>query len=106
MGSGRTLSTWNKRGRFHYEGSLARGVKVVRGHDESFVVPAPVLAELVAHFAGREAALGNSFRPPRDSVGAWLQARLGIPGVVAFVGPILVAEGVAVRVDAQTLRFA
>lgn len=106
MGAGRSLHTWGKRGRFTYAGDLARGTRVTHGRGDVFVVPPEVYAELFRLFGGRELAIGLSMRPPRESLGTFLAARLGRHGLAAYVGPLLVAEGAAERLDAQTLRLA
>lgn len=105
MGAGRSLPAWGRKGRFRYEGSLARGTKVVHGRGATFTVTAAHYADLLARFGGREVAIGASFRPPRDSLGAWLRARVGPAALAAYVGPILVAEGAAERVGPDTLRL-
>ena len=122
MGAGRALNAWGNKGRFTYVGGLDRGTKVLygraaggtgrrgrgRGEDassgKSFVVPAEVYAELLAHYAGQDVPIGASRQPPRDSLNAWLRKRLPHVEVpVAYVGPILVAEGAAER-DGDALR--
>lgn len=105
MGAGRALNAWANKGRFTFVGSLGLGTKVLYGRGKSFTVPGEVYAELLAHYAGQEVAIGASRRPPRDSLNAWLRKRL--PDVelpVAYVGPILAAEGAAER-DGDLLRF-
>lgn len=105
VGAGRSLNTWSKRGRFTYQGDLTLGTRVLHGRDQAFVVPADVYARLLAHFAGKTVEIGASRRPPRGSLGSWLQAQLGIELAVAYVGPILVAEKAAVREKEAELRF-
>lgn len=106
MGAGRSLTTWGKRGRFHYVGDLARGTKITFGHGTTLVVPALVYAELFRMFGGQPLAIGLSLRPPRASLGAFLAARLGRQGLAAYVGPILVHEGVATRTSDKTIALA
>lgn len=105
MGSSRALTTWGKHGRFSYLGDLARGTKVKFGRDQSFIVPASVYDELFRIFGAREFAIGLSLRPPRESLGAFLASRLGRQGLAAYVGPLLVAEKAAERLDDQTMRL-
>ena len=98
MGAGRALNAWGNKGRFTYVGGLDRGTKVLYGRGKAFTVPAEVYAELLAHFAGQDVAVGASRQPPRDSLNAWLRKRLpSVEVPVAYVGPILVAEGAAER---------
>lgn len=105
VGAGRSLDAWGKHGRFTYAGDLERGTRVVYRHGEVLVVPPETYAQLLAHFGGRDVALGLSRRPARGSLGSWLRAQLGVELAVAYVAPILVREGAAERVDETTLRF-
>lgn len=99
------MNTWGKRGRFAYQGDLAAGTKILRGRQDPFVVPPALYAELLARFAGKTVEIGLSRRPARGSLGSWLRAHLGVDVAVAYVGPILVAEGAAERVGEDELRF-
>lgn len=105
MGAGKSLDAWGKRGRFTYQGSLELGTRVLYRRGETFVVPAETYAALLARFAGKEAPIGLSRRPARGTLGSWLRAHGGIELALAYVGPILVREGAAERVDETTLRF-
>lgn len=84
-----------------------RGFRVAYGRGKSFVVPAEVVVDLLRTFGGSEVPLGLSRFPARGSLNSWLRRRLAgeedVPA--AFVGPVLVAEGVAARVG-DALRFA
>lgn len=106
MGAGKSLETWGKHGRFTYSGSVEKGTRVTFGRGGAFVVSAETYAELLTRFGGQLALVGNSRRPPRGSLGSWLQAHVGSEHViVAYVGPILTREGYAERVGDQ-LKFA
>lgn len=105
MGAGPSLDAWGKHGRFSYQGGIERGTRIVYGRNKQFVVPAETYAELLSHFAGKEVAIGASRRPARGSLGSWLRAHGGVELAVVYVGPILVREGVAERLDEATLRF-
>lgn len=105
MGLGPSLDSWGKRGRFTYAGSVEQGTRIVVGRDEAFVIGAATYHELLDHFRGRLVDIGNSRRPPRGSLGSWLQAHVGGSNLAAYVGPILTHEGYAERVGDQ-LRFA
>lgn len=101
------MSAWGKKGRFTYAGDLERGTRVRYGRSSAFIVPPSMYAELLAHFAGKTVDIGVSRNPPRHSLGSWLKARIHEPDVpVAYVGPILVAEGAAERVGDDSLVFA
>lgn len=105
MGIGPSLDAWGKHGRFSYAGDLARGTRIVHGRDKQFVVTPETYAELLAHFAGRTVKIGASRRPARGSLGSWLRAHLGVELAVVYVGPVLVREGAAERVNDSELRF-
>lgn len=105
MGLGPSLDAWGKRGRFSYAGDLARGTRILYGRNKQLVIPPEAYAELRAHFAGQDVPIGLSRRPARGSLGSWLRARLGVELAVAYVGPILVRERAAERLDETTLRF-
>ena len=99
------MDAWGKHGRFSYAGDLERGTRIVYGRNKQLVVPAETYAELLARFAGKTVAIGASRRPARGSLGSWLRTHLGVELAVVYVGPILVREGAAERLDNMTLRF-
>ena len=105
MGAGRGLSSWGNHGRFTYQRALDGSLKVLYRRGASFVIPAELLDELRAHFAGQLVDIGASRNPPRDSLNAWLRKRLpDVEVPVAYVGPILVAEGWGSR-EGDALRL-
>lgn len=105
MGAGRSLASWGNRGRFTYEKRQDGATRVLYRRGSSFVISSGVFGEMRAHFASHEVPIGASRNPPRDSLNAWLRKRLPDAEVpVAYVGPILVAEGLAIR-DGDALRF-
>ncbi|HUR68772.1 MAG TPA: hypothetical protein VM370_05955 [Candidatus Thermoplasmatota archaeon] len=105
MGLGPSLDAWGKHGRFSYAGDLERGTRILYGRTKVIVVAPELYAELLARFAGKVVAIGASRRPARGSLGSWLKTHLGVELAVVYVGPILVREGAAERVDETTLRF-
>jgi uncharacterized protein YqjF (DUF2071 family) len=104
VGAGPSLDAWGKHGRFTYVGDLERGTRILYSRKQ-FTVPPEAYAEMRERFAGKEVAIGASRRPTRGSLGSWLRAHLGVELAVVYVGPILVREGAAERVDETTLRF-
>lgn len=98
MGAGKAMETWGKRGRFTYQGSVEAGTKILFGRGQSLTISGAVYAELLSRFGGHAVAIGNSRRPPRGSLGSWLQTHLGRQNLAAYVGPILTTEGYAERV--------
>lgn len=105
MGAARALAAWGKRGRFSYLGSAELGTKLLLGRNKEFTVRPEQYAALLDHFAGRDVAIGASRNPPRDSLGAWLRSHVGGDVLVAYVGPVLVNEGLAERIGESELRF-
>src|SRR5438477_12325469 len=104
MGIGPSLDAWGKRGRFTYAGSVEKGTRIVYGRNQSFTVSAVAYGELLAHFRGQLAQIGNSRRPPRGSLGSWLTTHVGGENLAAYVGPILTHEGYAER-EGDEVRF-
>jgi hypothetical protein len=98
VGAGPSLDTWGKHGRFTYQGSVEAGTRIVYGRGRSFLVSGAAYRELLSRFRGQRVPIGNSRRPPRGSLGSWLQAHVGGEGLAAYVGPILTHEGYAERV--------
>ena len=99
------MTSWGKHGRFSYLGSLEVGTRLKLGGDEEILIDAETYRALLAHFANRIVALGISRNPPRDSLGGWLRSRVGGELLAAYVGPILVREGVARRVEDRRIHI-
>src|SRR5438093_8031262 len=104
MGIGPSIDAWGKRGRFTYAGSVEQGTRIVYGRNQSFTISAAAYRELLSHFRGQVADIGNSRRPARRSLGSWLQAHVGGSNIAAYVGPILTHEGYAER-EGDRVRF-
>lgn len=105
MGAGRSLASWANHGRFTYQRRADGSLKVLYRRGDIIVISPELMDELRAHFAGQEVPIGASRNPPRDSLNAWLRKRLpDVEVPVAYVGPILVAGGVARR-EGDALRF-
>jgi hypothetical protein len=101
-----TLKTRSQGVTFHYSKS-ANGFEITYGRKPwTYALTAADYARLLATFKGRTVRLGTSRdRPPRDSLGEWLQQNVTKTAIAAYVGPILVAEGVAQWVGSYSLRF-
>ena len=65
MGAGPSLDAWGKHGRFTFHGDLEKGTRILYGRNKQFVVPAETYRDLLAHFSGKEVAIGASRRPAR-----------------------------------------
>jgi len=95
----RVLQTWAGRSQFRYAGSVAGGVKIHYGSKGRATVTAQDFAALLAAFRGRRVDVGTSrTTPPRKSLGAWLQQHVTRTAIASYVAPILLVEGLAVRV--------
>jgi hypothetical protein len=104
----RALRTWSGRSQFRYAGSVARGVNIRYGSKGRAAVTAQEFAALLVAFGGRCVDVGTSrTAPPRMSLGAWLQQRVTRTAIASYVAPILLAEGLAVRVpeDRHRIQF-
>jgi len=104
VGSARSLTSWGKHGRFGYVGSVETGTRIILGRGKEAIVEAALYRDLLAHFARRTVPIGASRHPPRDSLGGWLQGRIGGESMAAYVGPILVREGFAERVGEDAIH--
>jgi hypothetical protein len=100
-----TLKTQSRGKPFVYTKS-AKGFEITYGRKPwTYTLATADYVRLLATFKGRTVRLGTSRdRPPRDSVGEWLQENVTKTAIAAYVGPILVAEGDAEWVDAYSLR--
>lgn len=105
MGSARALESWGKHGRFSYRGSVKTGTRIILGREKHIVVDAETYQKLLAHFDRRSVSIGLSRHPPRDSLGGWLMSRAQGEVLAAYVGPILVREGYATRLDEGEIRI-
>lgn len=106
----RTVPTWSGCSQFQYAGSVARGVRIRYGSKGKgqVAVTAKEFADLLAAFGGRRVDVGTSrTSPPRGSLGAWLQKHVTPTAIASYVAPILLAEGLAVRVpeDRHKVQF-
>jgi hypothetical protein len=101
-----TLKTRSRGAQFELR-KIAQGFEITYGRKGwIYTLAAADYARLLAAFHGRTAHLGTSRdRPPRDSVGEWLQRNVTKTAIAAYVGPILVAEQDAEWVGTHSLRF-
>lgn len=92
------MRTWAGRGEdFSYTGSIAKGTEIIYGSKKNKIkVTAEQYSELLKHFKGKTVEIGTSHdKPPRGSVGEWLQENVTKTQISSYVGPILIAEGYA-----------
>ena len=99
------LSTWGRRSRFSYEGSVETGTDITYGQGHSVRVEARKYVALRRHFVNRVVPAGTSRTdPPPGSLGAWLQANVTPTAVASYVAPILVEESYAERIGEHDIR--
>ena len=102
------LKTWAEKSNFSYSGSVRQGTTITCGESLSFVVSvtAPEYQALLDHFRGQTVDIGTSRDiPPHGSVGEWLQSHVTKTAIASYVGPILIVEGYAERIDGPRIRF-
>ena len=97
-----TLPTWGRRKKFSYTGSVGEGTTITYGKAKSRAkVSADQYAALLKHFRGSTVEIGTrrDIRP-RGSVGEWLrQQNVTQTAIAPYVGPILIEEGYAEKVE-------
>lgn len=106
----KTLSTWSDDGNtyFRYEGSVVQGTTIHYGDGFRWqaVIGSQDYARLLRRFSGKETRIGTSKdKPPAGSVGEWVKANVTRSGLMSYIGPILVAEGYAVKPKRGYIRF-
>ncbi|MGX8795213.1 hypothetical protein ACR6HW_03810 [Fusibacter sp. JL298sf-3] len=104
------MKTWGGRSTFTYIGNVHEGTTLFYGknHRQKTIVTKADYRKLMAHFQGQTVRIGTSrTTPPQGSVGEWLIAQVTKTAIASYVGPILIADGVAERVaDASDqIRF-
>lgn len=97
----RTLSTWGRRGEFHYVGSVRGGTTITVGTVSPWkaTIDASWYAAMIAKFSGEEIKIGTArHNTPEGSLGAWLHNEYGLYGwMTSYIGAILVNENFATR---------
>jgi len=98
-------STWGGRSTFEYAGSVATGTDITYGNGHTVHVTARHYSALRSHFGDRIVPAGTSRTdPPKNSLGAWLQANVTPTAIASYVAAILILEGHAERVGKSEIR--
>jgi hypothetical protein len=98
-------STWGGRSSFEYTGTVETGTVITYGQGFKVRVSAEQYSLLRTHFRSCVVPAGTSRTgPPRDSLGAWLQANVTRTAISSYVAAILVREGYAERVGRSEIR--
>ena len=104
----RTLPTWAFRSEFRYGGSVKEGVTIRYGNGFSLAqhITAQQFRDLLDYFRGRTVNIGTSrTTPPPGSVGEWLQTNVTKIAMASYVGPILINENYATKVEGPMIKF-
>ena len=107
---GHRLRTWGDGSEFEYTGSVREGTTILYGRKPNTVFVSPgEWSNLLNYFRDSETEMGTCrTTAPANSVGAWLQENVTKTAIASYVGPILIREGYAERVEhcSSRLRFA
>ncbi len=99
------MKMWNEKGQFDYDGCVQVGTTINYGDNDSVHVTAENYTTLRSIFIGRVVEVGTSFSNPAiDSMGDWFVTHLNEPGIMEYVGVILVREGYAIRESDTQIR--
>ncbi|MDO9179687.1 hypothetical protein FK216_14340 [Moraxellaceae bacterium AER2_44_116] len=99
------MKMWNEKGQFDYDGCVQVGTTINYGNNDSVHVTAENYTALRSVFIGRVVEVGTSYSSPAiDSMGDWFITQLNEPGMMEYVGVILVREGYAIRESDTQIR--
>lgn len=99
------LSTWSGRSKFEYSGSVKLGTDIFFGKDFRYheFIAATKYQVLLNNFKGRTISLGTSHTsPPSGSIGTWLLSNVSRRALASYVGPILLQEEYAKRINGES----
>ena len=99
------LLTWAGRSKFEYSGSVKSGTDIYFGKAFRYheFISTKKYQMLLDFFIARTVSIGTSrTNPPNGSVGLWLMANVSRRALGSYVGPILLYEGYAKRIDGQS----
>jgi hypothetical protein len=99
------LLTWAGRSKFEYSGSVKSGTDIYYGKDFRYheLISSDKYQMLLDHFRSRTVSIGTSrTNPPNKSLGEWLKANVSRTALASYVGPILIHEEHAKRIDTQS----
>lgn len=102
------LSTWASRSEFEYSGSVELGTDIYFGTDFRYheFISDGKYQMLLDYFKGKTVSIGTSrTSPPNGSVGKWLMSNVSKRALASYVGPILLYEGYAKRINGESDRI-
>lgn len=92
----KTVSTWNRRSRFCYKGSVKKGTLISYRSGFAKEISASIYQEMLACFRGKTVyCKAPRDNPKADSLGKWLEEEVSNPTITSYVSAILVNEGYA-----------
>ena len=99
----RKFKTWNGASEFEYNGTVETGTLIVFGSSRSEKkVSVDSYKQLLTEFSGKTVDCGTSrTAPPRGSLGKWLQEKVTKTALASYVGPVLVDEGYARKLESK-----
>jgi hypothetical protein len=103
--SKKKLPTWSGKSRFEYSGSIKLGTDIFFGKAFCYheFIGAEKYQMLLRYFKGKTVSLGTSRTgPPNGSVGIWLLLNVSRRALASYVGPILLHEGYAKRINGES----
>ena len=99
------METWAGRSEFEYTGSVERGTEIIYGQGNRITVSAETYRLLRRSFLNQTVQIGTSRdKPPKGSLGSWLQQQVTPTAIASYVGPILIEEGFADKVSDHEIR--
>jgi hypothetical protein len=103
------MPTWSGISQFECEGAVGGDLTMYYGAEfrSRISVRVSQINALLTVFKGKEVPIGTSrTSPPRGSVGEWLQRYVTRTAIASYIGPILIADGVARRGgDSDRIKF-
>jgi len=100
------LRTWAGRSEFKYTGSVKEGTEIIFGKGNKVTVTSNHYSALIRHFAGNTVDIGTSRDMPTvGSLGVWLQNNVTKSAIASYVGPILIEEGYAEKIEGSQIRI-
>ena len=99
------LQTWAGRSKFEYSGSVKSGTDIYFGEASRYheFISSEKYQMLLDYFKGRTVSIGTSrTSPPNGSAGIWLKENVSRTVLASYVGPILLDEGYAKRIDGES----
>jgi len=100
------LITWSGGSKFRYTGTMISGVKILYGSNfkYTFTLTSNELDRLLDHFIGSKVRLNTSRTAAiPGSVGDWIKSNITKTAITPYLGPIIIFEGYARKVNADII---